>query len=75
MARFAQVLAKRHRAEDTNPIKYWRSTGIAARGGFIRPQEFQVWVDWLVNNGQLKANQVHLSQLYTNDFSPFPGGS
>lgn len=75
VARFSQILAKRHRPEDANPIKYWRSTGIAARGGYIRPQEFQIWIDWLINNGQLKESQVSLSQLYTNEFSPFPDGS
>jgi len=42
---------KRKRNEDGSGVKYWKSTGIAGRGGLIADKEFEVWLDWLVRDG------------------------
>ncbi|WP_437662265.1 hypothetical protein [Sorangium sp. So ce1182] len=52
-------------------LKHWRSTGVAGKGGLIAESELQVWIDWLVRDGELKRGQVQLSELYTNEFNPF----
>jgi ABC-type nitrate/sulfonate/bicarbonate transport system substrate-binding protein len=75
IARYEAIIKRRGRNEDASAIPYWRSTGIAAPGGVIRDSEFQVWLDWLVKSGQLKAAQVQLGALYTNEFNPFTPGS
>ena len=28
-------------------LQYWKSTGIAGKGGVIQGKEFKIWVDWL----------------------------
>ncbi|XYH93000.1 ABC transporter substrate-binding protein [Sorangium sp. So ce1128] len=71
VARFERIVAGRGRNEDASALKYWRSTGVAGKGGLIAESEFQVWIDWLVRDGELKQGQVQLSELYTNEFNPF----
>lgn len=70
IARFDSIIKKRGRKEDTNQIQYWKSTGIAEKGGYIQEKDFKVWVNWLKKNGEFKDNTVKLSDLYTNEFNP-----
>jgi hypothetical protein len=37
----------------------------------IYEKEFQVWIDWLVKDGQLAPGQVRAQDLFTNQFNPF----
>jgi ABC-type nitrate/sulfonate/bicarbonate transport system substrate-binding protein len=55
--------------------KYWKSTGIAGRGGLIADKEFKVWLDWLVRDGDLAPGQVKLSDAFTNEFNPARRGA
>ncbi len=71
IARYESIIKKRGRKEDTNQIQYWKSTGIAGKGGYIQEQEFKVWLNWLKKNGEFKDGQVKLSDLYTNEFNPY----
>nr|WP_286184411.1 ABC transporter substrate-binding protein [Bacillus sp. SD075] len=73
IARFESIIEKRGRKEDTETIQYWKSPGIAEKGGFIQEPEFQVWVDWLEKSGEFKEGQVKLDDLYTNEFNPYKG--
>lgn len=73
-ARFERIIADRKRNEDATPIKYWKSTGVATKGGVIGDAELQVWVDWLVKDGLLKPDQLKPSDLYTNEFNYFRPG-
>jgi ABC-type nitrate/sulfonate/bicarbonate transport system substrate-binding protein len=70
-ARFDKIIAQRKRNEDNSTIKYWKSTGVAGKGGLIADKEFQVWVDWLVKDGLLKPGQLQVGKLYTNEFNPY----
>ncbi|MFT4190277.1 MAG: ABC transporter substrate-binding protein [Comamonas sp.] len=70
-ARFERIIAQRKRAESADAIQYWRSTGVAGKGGLIRDSEFNVWIDWLVKDGLLKPGQIKASDLYTNAFNPY----
>ncbi|TWD93455.1 ABC-type nitrate/sulfonate/bicarbonate transport system substrate-binding protein [Neobacillus bataviensis] len=73
IARYEFIIKKRGRKEDTNTVQYWKSTGIAEKGGVIQGKEFKIWVDWLKKNGEFKDDQVKLSNLYTNEFNPYKG--
>ncbi len=73
-ARFERIIADRKRNEDASPIKYWRSTGVASKGGVIGDGEIQVWIDWLVKDGLLKPNQLKASDTYTNEFNFYRTG-
>jgi ABC-type nitrate/sulfonate/bicarbonate transport system substrate-binding protein len=71
IARFEKIIEERGRKEDTRMIQFYKSTGIAEKGGFIQDKEFQVWLDWLVENGDIQKGQVTLDDLFTNEFNPY----
>lgn len=69
IARMTDIAKKRRRNEDTAPLKYWRSYGVAEKAGLITGKELQLWIDWLADRGDIKKDQVTLSDLYTNEFN------
>jgi ABC-type nitrate/sulfonate/bicarbonate transport system substrate-binding protein len=71
IARFQSIVERRHRNEDASSLKYWRSTGIAGPGGTIAAKEFQVWIDWLVKEGELTPGQVEAGDIYGNELNPY----
>jgi len=71
IARFEKIIEERDRKEESETIQYYKSTGIAEKGGFIQEKEFQVWVDWLEKSGDLKKGEISLEDLYTNQFNPY----
>jgi len=71
VARFESIIARRGRPEDASSVKYWRSTGIAGQGGLISDREFDMWIDWLVKDGQLERGQIQPKDVYTNEFNPY----
>ncbi|MBW7473832.1 ABC transporter substrate-binding protein [Paenibacillus oenotherae] len=71
VARFEKIIAERGRKEDAGNIKYWKSTGIAGKGGLISDKEFDTWVNWLVKEGTIEEGELEGKNLYTNDFNPF----
>jgi ABC-type nitrate/sulfonate/bicarbonate transport system substrate-binding protein len=72
--RFESIIAQRGRNEDASAVKYWKSTGVSGRGGLIEDKEFQVWIDWLVKDGQLTPGQLAPGLLYTNELNPNQNG-
>jgi ABC-type nitrate/sulfonate/bicarbonate transport system substrate-binding protein len=71
VARLRRIIAERKRNEDDSAIKYWKSVKAATRGGVIEAREFQTWIDWLIRDGQLAAERVGASRMYTNRFNPY----
>ena len=71
IAKLEEIVKARKGNEPTENLKFWQSTGIANEGGIITDKEFQVWIDWLVKNGELKENQIKVADLYTNEFNPY----
>ncbi|MGW4561938.1 ABC transporter substrate-binding protein [Streptomyces sp. NPDC004561] len=69
IARMTDIVKKRGRNEDTAPLRYWRSYGVAEKAGLITGKEFQLWIDWLADRGDIKKGQVTSSDLYTNAFN------
>ncbi|MER8186275.1 ABC transporter substrate-binding protein [Kitasatospora sp. NPDC094015] len=73
IARSVEIVRRRGRNEDVAALRYWKSFGVAATGGRISDQDFQLWIDWLVPHGDLKAGQVRPGDLYTNAFNGLGG--
>jgi ABC-type nitrate/sulfonate/bicarbonate transport system substrate-binding protein len=73
-ARFDKIIAERKRNEDASSIKYWKSTGVATKGGVISDSEIQVWIDWLEKDGLFKAGQIKARDVYTNEFNFYRPG-
>lgn len=71
IARFKKIIKERNRNEDDSAIQYFKSTGVAAKGGVIQEKEFQIWIDWLESEGQIPKGKVKPPEFYTNEFNPF----
>ena len=71
IARFEKISKARNTTDDISALKYWKSTGVASKGGLVAEKDFTVWVDWLVREGELKAGQWKATDFYTNAFNPF----
>lgn len=69
--RFIKIIKERNRNEDTSTVQFWKSTGIAGEGGVIAEEELSVWIDWLVDDGQLKEGDLTPKDLFTNEFNPY----
>ena len=64
LARFHSIIARRKRNESSSQVKYWLSTGIATPHGEPRDADYQVWINWLVRDGQLAPGQVRPKDIY-----------
>jgi ABC-type nitrate/sulfonate/bicarbonate transport system substrate-binding protein len=71
IARFQEIMRNRGRNEDDSVVKYWRSYGVNGKGGIISEREFQIWIDWMVKDGELAADQIAVGSLYTNELNPY----
>jgi ABC-type nitrate/sulfonate/bicarbonate transport system substrate-binding protein len=70
-ARLEKLVRQRKRNEDVSLLKYWRPSRASLPGGQLADDQFQVWIDWLVKDGQLERGQVKASDLYTNRWNPW----
>jgi ABC-type nitrate/sulfonate/bicarbonate transport system substrate-binding protein len=71
IARMERITKARQRSEDPALVDFWKSPGVAGRGGVMIDQEFARYIDWSVGLGQLKPGQVRATDIYTNRFNPF----
>lgn len=71
IARFEEIIKVRGRPEDGAALAYWHSYGVAGKGGTISDREFQIWIDWMVKDGELTPGQISPRDLYTNDLNPY----
>ncbi|MGW7489337.1 ABC transporter substrate-binding protein [Streptomyces sp. NPDC054786] len=74
IARMTDIVKKRGRNEEADPLRYWKSFGVAETAGRITGKELQLWIDWLAKRGDIQKDQVTLSELYTNEFNANRGG-
>jgi ABC-type nitrate/sulfonate/bicarbonate transport system substrate-binding protein len=70
VARMESIIKKRGRNEDASIVQFWASTTIPTPRGVLRDEDFAVWIDWLVRDGQVRPGQVAPSDIYTNEFQP-----
>lgn len=74
-AKFLDIIRRRRRAESTEAVQYYLSSTVPQRGGVMRGEEFQVWIDRLVRTGKLAPGQVRAEDAYTNEFNPYSEGT
>lgn len=75
VARFADIIHKRGRNENAGLLKYYKSSGIPVPGAVVTERELQIWIDWLVRNGQLAAGKLTAKDIYTNKDNPYANGT
>lgn len=71
VARLSSIINKRGRNEDDRLVKFWKSTGIADKGGLVTEQQYQQWIDWMVREGQLTPGKIKAADLIDNSYNPF----
>ncbi|MCU1346081.1 MAG: transporter substrate-binding protein [Acidimicrobiia bacterium] len=71
IAEFTKIIGARGRNESTDTLKYWKSVGVASKGGVVSDADFTRWTDWLVSTGALKNSNLDPSKFYTNEFNPY----
>jgi ABC-type nitrate/sulfonate/bicarbonate transport system substrate-binding protein len=71
IAELTKVIQGRGRDESTANLKYWKSYGIAAKGGLITDADFTRWFDWLQTRGKVDTGKLAVKDLYTNAFNPY----
>ncbi|MFC6167540.1 ABC transporter substrate-binding protein [Acinetobacter terrestris] len=71
VARMENIIDKRQRNETKVLIPYYTGTGVHALGGVQKTQDFEPWVNALVQEQKLKPNQLNVSTLYSNEFNPY----
>ncbi|MFJ4654154.1 ABC transporter substrate-binding protein [Nocardia sp. NPDC088792] len=75
VARMTSIIQKRGRNENADLLKYYKSYGVPVPGAVIQDRELQIWIDWLVRNGQLPAGKIAAKDIYTNKFNPYANGT
>ncbi|MGU3497262.1 ABC transporter substrate-binding protein [Mycobacterium sp. C31M] len=73
--KFKEIINQRGRNENAEKADYWKSTGVAEPGGVIDPKSLQLWIDWLVRNGELEQGTLTPEDFYTNEFNPYANGT
>jgi ABC-type nitrate/sulfonate/bicarbonate transport system substrate-binding protein len=74
IARFQNIIKKRGRGEDVGVVTYWKSTGLAGRGGLLEDRSFSLYIDWFRKNGDAAVGRLEPRALYTNEFNPYRNG-
>ena len=67
----AKWLTAQGRPDDAKALTLWKGTGIATHAGLIRDRDFDLWLDWLKSRGDVKADELQASDIYTNDYNPY----
>ena len=71
IAELTKIIDSRGRDESTANLKYWKSYGIAAKGGLITDADFSRWFEWLKTRGKVDTSKLVVKDLYTNQFNPY----
>ncbi|HEY8482576.1 MAG TPA: ABC transporter substrate-binding protein [Spirillospora sp.] len=73
VARLKKILQARGRNETAEALEYWKSWGVAEKGGVMTDREFDTWRTWLEDVGQIPEGSIKARDLYTNEFNPYAG--
>ncbi|MEU6701143.1 ABC transporter substrate-binding protein [Pseudonocardia sp. NPDC046786] len=73
IAKFTEIIENRGRNESTATLQYWKSVGLAARGGLITDRDFEIWEPWLRDTGAITGD-LDIPSLYTNEFNGYRDG-
>lgn len=68
---YSKYLTAGGRADQVPAIKLWDTQAVNNPGGVITADEFTRWIDWSVQKGRLKPDQVKAEALFTNAFNPY----
>lgn len=71
VARMESIMKKRNLNEPIENLKYWNSTNVDSKGGLLKQEDYDTWVDQLVRTGEFKSKNIDTSKVFTNEFNPY----
>lgn len=71
VATFESIIQKRDENETIDNLPYFKSFGVPTTGGEIIEDDFTIWIDWLIEKGELEEGVIELDDLYTNEFNNY----
>lgn len=69
--RMRRIVTQRKRGEDPALLDHWWPFVGNNPGGLTRPQDFQLWIDWLRKDGQLSKDRVRAEDTFSNALNPY----
>lgn len=71
VALLCDIIRKRGRGESEIPVRHWRSSSIATRGGVMVPTDFVRFQSWYARRGDVHTATLPAGLIYTNRFNPY----
>jgi ABC-type nitrate/sulfonate/bicarbonate transport system substrate-binding protein len=68
-----RIIDKRGRNESTDNLKYWKSVGVASKGGAVQADDFLKWQTWLQDTGIIHG-PLDADALFTNELNELTKG-
>ena len=68
-----EFLTQQGRDDAVQTIQFWQGTGIPTAGGWLREEDFTIWLDWLEASGEVEKGAIEVEELFTNEFNPLAG--
>jgi ABC-type nitrate/sulfonate/bicarbonate transport system substrate-binding protein len=59
------------RGEEKEIYELWSGNGVATEGGVLDEKDFTIWLDWLDAEGEVDADALDVSEIFTNDLNPY----
>jgi ABC-type nitrate/sulfonate/bicarbonate transport system substrate-binding protein len=67
ISRMENIIKNRNANESYENAQYWKSTGLPETSGSMTDDEWNLWINYLVEDGQIDS--IEPSQVYTNEFN------
>ncbi|PFG37154.1 ABC-type nitrate/sulfonate/bicarbonate transport system substrate-binding protein [Flavimobilis soli] len=72
--RYTSIITERGRGENTDLVAFYKSSSVAGAGGVVADDEINLWIDWLVEDGQIEPG-ITTADVVTNDLNPYANGT
>ncbi|NKX93922.1 ABC transporter substrate-binding protein [Sanguibacter hominis ATCC BAA-789] len=72
--RYTSIITERARGENTDLVAFYKSSSVAGVGGVVADTEISLWIDWLVQDGQIEPG-ITPADVVTNDLNPYANGT
>jgi ABC-type nitrate/sulfonate/bicarbonate transport system substrate-binding protein len=66
-----KILTDSGREEGIGVVQLFKGHGIPTVGGWLRDEDFTIWLDWLETAGELRGGELELDDIFTNEFNPY----
>lgn len=68
---YGRWLDEHGRGEEKEVYALWAGNGVATRGGVLDDKDFEIWLDWLDAEGEVDADSLDISEIFTNELNPY----